>query len=134
MKKRNLCPRRKRMNRAGRLQSARHWMSSYAGKNLVRGYARQFGVDLLCAALELRSMGVAIDDARIEQLRRLQAVRAEARRKRREEADRASAPDDRDDTFAFIAGYTAAGMPFGITWEETGVAHADDCAWSDVPF
>ena len=23
-----------------------------------------------------------------------------------------------DDTFAFIAGYTSGGVPFGITWEE----------------
>ena len=23
-----------------------------------------------------------------------------------------------DDTFAFIAGYTAGGFPYGITWEE----------------
>lgn len=23
-----------------------------------------------------------------------------------------------DDTFAFIAGYTASGFPYGITWEE----------------
>ncbi len=25
---------------------------------------------------------------------------------------------DRNETFAFIAGYTAGGAPFGITWEE----------------
>ena len=25
---------------------------------------------------------------------------------------------DSDDTFAFIAGYTSGGVPYGITWEE----------------
>ena len=25
-----------------------------------------------------------------------------------------------DDTFAFIAGYTSAGFPYGITWEKLG--------------
>lgn len=27
-------------------------------------------------------------------------------------------PFESDDTFAFIAGYTAGGFPYGITWEE----------------
>jgi hypothetical protein len=27
---------------------------------------------------------------------------------------------DSDDTFAYIAGYTAGGFPYGTTWEELG--------------
>jgi hypothetical protein len=27
---------------------------------------------------------------------------------------------DSDDTFAYIAGYTSGGSPFGTTWEEIG--------------
>ena len=26
-----------------------------------------------------------------------------------------------DDTFAYIAGYTPGGFPFGVTWEEVGI-------------
>ena len=29
--------------------------------------------------------------------------------------------DDMDDTFAFIAGYTPGGFPYGTTWEELGI-------------
>ena len=29
--------------------------------------------------------------------------------------------DESDGTFAFIAGYTPAGFPYGTTWEELGI-------------
>ena len=32
-----------------------------------------------------------------------------------------------DDTFSFIAGYTAGGVSYGVTWEEIGID-------SDLPF
>lgn len=31
-----------------------------------------------------------------------------------------------DETFAFIAGYTAGGFPYGITWEEMGEIEQKD--------
>ncbi len=34
---------------------------------------------------------------------------------------------DMDGTFAFIAGYTPGGAPYGVTWEEVGID-------SDLPF
>ena len=51
------------MTRRSRLQAARHWIPIYKGKNLVRGYAKWFGVDLWCAVLELRMLGVEVDPA-----------------------------------------------------------------------
>lgn len=78
-KNRNLGPRRKRMRRPARLQVAVKWRSGYGGKNIVRGYARWFGVDLLCAMVELRMLGVAIDGEYEQQIRRTIAARAEAR-------------------------------------------------------
>ncbi len=32
---------------------------------------------------------------------------------------------DADDTFAFTAGYTPGGVPYGVTWEEMGEEPAD---------
>lgn len=78
-KHRSLGPRRKRMRRPARLQAAVHWRSGYGGKNIVRGYARWFGVDLLCAIVELRMLGVAIDAGYEQQVRHSIAARAEAR-------------------------------------------------------
>lgn len=78
-KNRDLGPRRKRMRRPVRLQAAVKWRAGYGGKNIVRGYARWFGVDLVCAIVELRMLGVAIDTEYEQQVRRTIAARAEAR-------------------------------------------------------
>lgn len=77
-KNRNLGPRRKRMRRPARLQTAVKWRTGYGGKNIVRGYARWFGVDLVCAIVELRMLGVAVDAEYEKQIRRMIAARAEA--------------------------------------------------------
>ena len=78
-KNRNLGPRRKRMQRPARLQAAVMWRAGYGGNNIVRGYARWFGVDLLCAIVELRLLGIAVDEQHEQQLRRTVAARAAAR-------------------------------------------------------
>ncbi|HJL16227.1 MAG TPA: hypothetical protein RMH99_11255 [Sandaracinaceae bacterium LLY-WYZ-13_1] len=54
----------------------------------------------------------------------------------RVERDRAPERPEQDEHFAFIAGYTAAGYPFGVTWEEwrgleAGRDEPDD---DDIPF
>lgn len=61
-KNRNLGPRRKRMRRQARLAAAPKWLSSYGGKDVVRGYSRWYAVDRLCAIKELRLLGVAISE------------------------------------------------------------------------
>jgi hypothetical protein len=84
-KNRNLGPRRKRMRRPARLMAAVKWRAGYGGKNIVRGYARWFGVDLICAITELRMLGVAVDPEYEAQLRRSIAARAARRARRRAE-------------------------------------------------
>ena len=40
-----------------------------------------------------------------------------------------------DETFAFIAGYTSGGFPYGVTWEEMEkVPAADKVEDIDLPF
>lgn len=78
-KRGNLGPRRKRLRRPARLQAAVQWKSGYGGKDVVRGYARWFGVDLLCAIVELRMLGVDVDAAREQDVRRGITARAEGR-------------------------------------------------------
>jgi hypothetical protein len=84
-KNRNLGPRRKRMRRPARLLAAMKWRAGYGGKNLVRGYARWFGVDLICAIAELRMLGMAVDPEYEAQLRLTIAARAKWRARRRAE-------------------------------------------------
>ncbi len=63
-------PRRKRMRRTNRLQVAKNWLLSYTGKNIVRGYARHFAVDSLCAVKELEMLGNQFEPEYIDQLKR----------------------------------------------------------------
>jgi hypothetical protein len=80
VKKRILPPRRKRMRRQARLTTAPRWLASYGGKHVVHGYARWYGVDLLCAIKELRLLGVAVSHEYESQIRGMLERRAEARR------------------------------------------------------
>ncbi len=75
------------MNREARLQSAASFVPGYSGKNVVRGYARWFGVDLGCALKELTMLGVALDPLLVTRMQlaiaaqlRLAQQRAERRR------------------------------------------------------
>jgi len=115
-------PRRKRMTREARLSCAKDtgWIDKYEGKRIVKGYRKWFGVDSLCAIVELRLLGVAISDDYETSVRNSIPSAAEARKKRRTEKKRDEFEEypDSDETFAFIAGYTPAGLPYGTTWEE----------------
>lgn len=101
------------MTRDTRIQSAKSWLQTYSGKNVIRGYCKWFGVDSLTAVIELRQLGVPIAASKEAELRR-KAVRQSNAPK----VIKAETTPDSDDTFAFIAGYTPAGFPYGITWEE----------------
>lgn len=124
-KKSNKGPRRKRMKREARLRSARDtgWVAKYQGKNIIKGYSNWFAVDLITAIKELRMLGVAIDSAREAQVRASIESLAEARKRQRAASARKKFDElypDSDGTFAYIAGYTAGGFPYGTTWEELG--------------
>ncbi len=123
-------PRRKRMRRDQRLQSARAWLPTYAGKNIVRGYKNHFGVDEVCALVELRALGRQIDEKRIERARLGAQRRGEANLHRRETRQEIFNPyPDSDYHHYYVAGYTAGGFAYGITWEEAeaaGYLEADD--------
>lgn len=88
-KREALPPRRKRMLRAARLASAKdtRWVESYVGRDIVRGYARWYGVDLVCAVIELRLLGVPVTAEREEQARHTVAVRAARRAAWRQERE-----------------------------------------------
>lgn len=123
-KKKPKGPRHHRMNREQRLSSARDtdWVHKYTGNNIIKGYRKRFGVDILCAIAELRRLGVAIDQKYENQVR--QSIESAVRAKKRKQAEREETEfwSDSDDTFAYIGGYTPAGVPFGLTWDEVDEA------------
>lgn len=113
------------MRQESRLCSARAtgWVTKYQGGNIIKGYSKWFGVDLLTAITELRMLGIQIDAAREAEVRASIESRTEARRRHREALAQKRFDElcfDADDTFAYIAGYTAGGVPYGVTWDELG--------------
>jgi hypothetical protein len=127
-KRKPLPPRHKRLTRQGRLQAAKTWLRSYPGKNIARGYRKHFGVDSLCAIRELRLLGVAIDPA----YERAVLAASRARNKKRKREEKFLISEETFYGFAFIAGYTAGGAPYGITIEETKFLTDADLSYSDA--
>lgn len=110
-------PKRKRFNRAQRLEAARPWLQNYPGKKIVRDYRRYFGVDFPTAFKELEILGVSVSaDYQAAVLKTLAELAAAREQEKAEKLAREH--PDQDETFAFIAGYTSGGAPYGITWEE----------------
>lgn len=98
-----------RLNRADRLRAAPKFVAGYAGKSLVRGYMRWFGVDRTCAVRELIELGVPVPASS------LPVNQPPAKRK---ETVGEALELESDEHFAFIAGCTSGGAPYGTTWEE----------------
>ncbi len=119
----------KQRRQAQRLQSAQAWLSTYEGKNVVRGYRRWYGVDWPTAFRELEMLGVTFDPAYKEQALSATERQAEARRQRKQKrsVEQENLPGvEQDEHFAFIAGYTGGGAPYGLTWEEWGAIDSQE--------
>jgi len=138
-KKKPNTPRAKRINRQSRLQSAVNWLKQYDGKHFIRGYRKHYGVDVGTAIAELKILGVPLSDEAIRSAKASAAalVREKAARKeKRQQRLRAQEQFDlaeSDETFAYIAGYTNWGFPFGITWEEMERFNDQDSLDRTVP-
>lgn len=115
---------KKTLPTACRLARGKQWVPSYTGQHIVKAYRKRFGVDRMTAINDLHSIGV-IDDQEFERLKKTEEERIAALRKQREEKALEAwqkAHEDQDSRFYFIAGYTSGGAPFGVTWEEMGLA------------
>jgi hypothetical protein len=73
----------KRMRRPTRLADARQWLSAHGGADVPGDYAQRYGVDPLCALLELRQLGVLISEEHEAQVRDAVARRVAERAARR---------------------------------------------------
>ncbi|MFO7902549.1 MAG: hypothetical protein R6U98_07810 [Pirellulaceae bacterium] len=81
-KKKQFGPRRKRMKRSARLQSATSWLKGYGGRNVLRGYCKHYGVDWRCAAVELKQLGVRLDPEYLRQREITEQELARSRQRR----------------------------------------------------
>lgn len=110
-------PKRKRFQKQARLNAAKGWMEKYDGKSIISGYAKWFGVDKACAIRELKIIGVQIPDELEKQIFKSEKERIELKNKEKvSNAD--EMPFGPDESFAFIAGFTSGGAPYGLTHED----------------
>ncbi len=112
---------RKTLKREYRLRSAKDWIKTYSGNNVVKGYSKKYSIDKLCAVKELRMIGFEISEEYENQLRQslesLKQLRLSLKKKREDELN-ALCGFESDENFAMILGYTSGGFPYGVTHEE----------------
>jgi hypothetical protein len=129
-KHRVLPPRRLRLDRAQRLQSARQWLKQQTCRTPVqsaKSYRKWFGLDLRCAVQELEMLGIRLDADWVANLHCSLEGAQRARRQRAEGLDAQMTDYDPDSgqSFAYIAGCTPGGAPYGVTWEEWRTIEAE---------
>ncbi len=126
-----MTPKRKRLKRPARLIMASEWIKVYNGKNLISGYAKWFGVDKICAMNELKIIGVTISEAMKKQVLASVKARIEQKRIMKEKRNFVDDKDiDSDENFAYIAGYTSGGAPYGLTHEEMKRIESEEIEYS----
>lgn len=112
---------KKTPKRKYRLRSAKSWIKTYSGNNIVKGYSKKYSVDKLCAVKELRMIGVDISEEYEKQLiNSMEALRQQrlSYKKKREDKLNPLCGFESDENFAMIIGYTSGGFPYGVTYEE----------------
>jgi len=133
-RKKPLPPRGKRMNRQGRLASARSWLPKYSGKNVLKGYCRHFGVDWRCASVELAMLGVKVDPAylALRETTEAEKRRQHIERKQQQETRENSQWNPYTDPFA---AYLASDFASLHDLEQRSGVNDDDAADRvDIPF
>ncbi len=115
---------RKGFNKAARLNAAKNWIQTYTGKNIIKGYAKWYGVDKLCAISELKILGIIISESLEHQIKSSIQAQIEQKKKRKEskiELNLSAGPIygiDYDEYCSFIIGFTSGGASYGISHDE----------------
>lgn len=109
-----------------RIRNARQWLTTYTGstKKMTKHYRERFHLDMNTAIRDLQEIGVEytqeyLDAVKKSEEERIRQKHLKQKTKKQREFDELYA--DSDDIFAFIAGYTSGGAPYGTTWEELGL-------------
>lgn len=114
----------KTMRKEIRLQKARQWVLTYNGtpKHMAKNYRKRFHIDINTALFDLQAIGVEFTQEYLEAVKRSEEERIRQKHaKKRQKLMEEAALLYSDDRFAFIAGYTSGGVPYGMTWEELGL-------------
>lgn len=105
-----------------RLKKARQWILTYNGtsKHMVKHYRQRFHVDITTAVSDLKAIGVEFTEEYLAAVKKSEEERIRQKHIKKQQ-EQQSFYEYSDDRFAFIAGYTDGGVPYGITWDELGL-------------
>ena len=117
----------KTQRREERLRKGQQWLTTYQGtaKHMLKHYRERFHVDIITASKDLQALGVNFTQEQLDTIRKNEEDRI-----RQKHLQKAKIEQERfselygytcDDRFAYIAGYTSGGAPYGSTWEEMGI-------------
>lgn len=104
-----------------RLRSAKDWIKTYSGNNIIKGYSKKYSIDKLCAVMELRMIGIEISEEYERQLINSMEANRQKRvsfKKKREDELNAKCRFESDENFAMILGYSSGGFSYGVTYDE----------------
>ncbi|HIR28880.1 MAG TPA: hypothetical protein IAB84_13015 [Candidatus Choladousia intestinigallinarum] len=109
-----------------RLQKARQWIQTYNGspKHMAKNYRKRFHIDITAAIRDLQEIGVEFTQEYLDAVKRSEEERIRQKhlaKEQKAQQEKDFLYENSDDIFAFIAGYTGVGVPFGSTWEELGL-------------
>ena len=106
--------------RKQRLKEARLWYPERhftEESHIVKAYRKRFGVDRDCAMRDLCLLGVL---SATKQKTYKQQLAMKDRKRKLKSNNGEDVNPYQNETFAFIAGYTSGGVPYGVTWDELG--------------
>ncbi|MCL2322740.1 MAG: hypothetical protein FWC47_11640 [Oscillospiraceae bacterium] len=112
--------------KAQRIPKAKQWLITYKGSTneIIRNYREKFHVDVKAAINDLQKIGVEFTQEYLDTVLKSEEdrIRQLHLKKEKKQAQDADFYDEySNDTFAFIAGYTSGGAPYGVTWDELGI-------------
>lgn len=118
-----------------RLAHAAAWLPVQYGKKwndyhrgMLKAYRNRYGVDERTASDELRGLGVETPK-NLGYVKSSKPPKAKKKKKKRDAFyDDWGDEFSQDGTFAFIAGFTSGGAPYGVTWAELGL---DQYPWEE---
>ena len=118
-KKKKSIKRRTTQPKEIRLKRARQWLLTYNGtqKHMAKNYRKHFRVDITTAISDLQAIGVEFSQEYVDAVKKSEAERIRQKHLKKQ-SEQSFIDEFSDGRFAFIAGYTDGGAPFGITWEE----------------
>jgi hypothetical protein len=103
-----------------RMKKAKAWHETYDGENVVKDYAKIFGLNLKNALKKAKKAGSQISNEEREKVKKLIAQKEQQKRNKREKRNMKDSEND------YIDFDTDSGAAYGITHEEWAIINESE--------